>query len=285
MRQSLSLDLDLDVLVDHRVDPDAGEAGVPPRVAVVRRDAHQPVHARFALEPAVGVLALDLQRGRLEPRLLARARLHQRDLVAALLAPADIHAREHLGPVLALGAAGAGVHLQVGVVAVGLAGEQRLHLLAARVGRKLAQGGLALLDGGVVVLGLAQLDQGDGVVEVALELDVGVDRALQRLALAHDLLGGLRAAPQPGVLGALVQLGQALLGGIPVKDASATASGTGARHRRASRLRHAWAASSMCKVWLAGGYRRAGRRCKRRPASQRCVFTLRARLTTAPCRS
>ena len=114
-------------------------------------------------------------------------------------------------PVLALGAAGAGVDLDVGVVAVGLAREQRLDLLAAGLGGELAQRGLAFADGGLVLLGFAQLDQRDGVVEVALELAVGVDRALQRLALAHDLLRRLRVAPELGVLGALVQLGQALL--------------------------------------------------------------------------
>ena len=148
-----------------------------------------------------------------------------------------------LRPVLAFGAAGAGVHLEVGVVAVGLARQQRLDLLAARIRRQLAQRGLAFLDGGLVLLGFAELDQRDGIVEVALELLIGVDRSLQRLALAHDLLRGLRVVPELGVFGALVQLGQALLRGIPVKDASAAAPATGGRRRRVFRLRRAWAAS------------------------------------------
>ena len=49
-------------------------------------------------------------------------------LVVAAFRPAHIHALQHLRPVLALGAAGAGMNLDIGVVGVGLAGEQRLDL-------------------------------------------------------------------------------------------------------------------------------------------------------------
>src|SRR5712692_2733548 len=42
------------------------------------------------------------------------------DLVAVLLGPARVHAQQHVRPVLALGAAGAGMDLEIAVVAVGL---------------------------------------------------------------------------------------------------------------------------------------------------------------------
>src|SRR6185369_11959446 len=47
--------------------------------------------------------------GALDARFLAVLPLHQLDLVAVLLGPAQVHAEEHLGPVLRLGAAGAGM--------------------------------------------------------------------------------------------------------------------------------------------------------------------------------
>ena len=56
----------------------------------------------------------------------------QLDLVAVLLGPARVHARQHLGPVLRFGAAGAGVDFEVGVVAVGLARQQALQLALGR---------------------------------------------------------------------------------------------------------------------------------------------------------
>ena len=52
----------------------------------------------LGLQPAVGVLALDQQRRRLDAGLLARALLDQGDLVAALLRPAHVHARQHARP-------------------------------------------------------------------------------------------------------------------------------------------------------------------------------------------
>ena len=60
-------------------------------------------------------------RRRLDPGLLARMMVDQFDLQAVALAPARVHAAEHLGPVLALGSAGAGVDLDIGVVGVRLA--------------------------------------------------------------------------------------------------------------------------------------------------------------------
>jgi hypothetical protein len=214
------LDLDLDPVVDHRIDPDAGEAGVPPRVGIVGRDAHQPVHARFRLEPAIGVVALDHERGALDPSLLAVGPLDDVDLELPALGPAGIHALEHVGPVLALGAAGPGMDLDEGVEAVRLAGEQGLHLTAGGLlldGEDLL---LALGDGGGIALHLAEFDQRRRVLEVALQLADGLDGFIELLALAHDRLRGLGIVPEVGVLGAGVQLREAFVDCIPVKDAS-----------------------------------------------------------------
>ncbi len=46
---------------------------MPPLVRVVGRDAHQPVHAALGLQVAVGVLAVDLERGVLDARPRRRA--------------------------------------------------------------------------------------------------------------------------------------------------------------------------------------------------------------------
>ncbi len=45
--------------------------------------------------------------------------------------PARIHAQQHVRPILALGAAGAGMDFEVGVVGIGLARKQRLDLARA----------------------------------------------------------------------------------------------------------------------------------------------------------
>src|SRR6185312_13151883 len=100
------VDLDLDAVVDHRIDDDAGKGRMPARVRIEGRDAHKPMHAVFALEPAIGVVALDRDGRRLDAGALAFAFLDPIDLVAVLLRPAHIHAHQHAGPILALGATG-----------------------------------------------------------------------------------------------------------------------------------------------------------------------------------
>ena len=164
------VDVDLDAVVDHRIDRDAGERGVPPRIGIERRDAHQPVHAGFGLQPAIGVVALDLDGRRLDAGLFAVGLFQILDLVAVLLGPARVHAQQHRGPVLALGAAGAGMDFEIGVVGVGLARQQRLELAARDfVLAAFFSAALGLGDDRLIVLGLAELDHADVVVELALD--------------------------------------------------------------------------------------------------------------------
>ena len=115
-------DIDVDAVVDHRIDVDAGERGVPARVGIERRDAHQAMHAVLGLEPAERVAALDLNGCRFNASPLAFRLFQPLDLVAVLLGPARIHAKQHAGPVLAFRSAGAGVDFEIAIVRVGLAG-------------------------------------------------------------------------------------------------------------------------------------------------------------------
>ena len=214
------VDLDLDAVVDHRIDPHRGEAGVAARVGIERRDAHQAVDARFGLQPAVGVVALDHDRRRLDAGLVARGLLEHLDVEFAPLAPAHIHAQQHARPVAALGAAGAGMHLDIGIEAVGLARQQRLELapLAFRLQRpELRQ---ALVLGLGIALLLAEFDQRRRVVELALDLGERAQPILQHRPLAHHLLRGVGLGPELGVFGFGVQFGEAARRGIDVKDAS-----------------------------------------------------------------
>ena len=83
------------------------------RLALVeRRQTHHAVHAVFAFEIAVGVVALDFERAGLDAYLVARLVVERLDLVAVGLAPAGVHAQQHRRPVERLGAAGSGVDVQ-----------------------------------------------------------------------------------------------------------------------------------------------------------------------------
>ena len=81
--------------------------------------------AVFALKITVGVVALDLDGGRLDAGFFAVLIVKQRVFIAVAVRPHGVHAVEHLRPVLRLGAAGAGMEGQYGVVCIVLPGEQR----------------------------------------------------------------------------------------------------------------------------------------------------------------
>src|SRR3546814_10039172 len=68
------VDLNLDIVVDHRIDPDARKARVAARRAVVGRDSDEAVDAAFGLGLAIGILALHKHRRRLDARLFASLR-------------------------------------------------------------------------------------------------------------------------------------------------------------------------------------------------------------------
>ena len=185
------------------------------------------MHAGLGLQPAIGVRAADLQRRRLDAGLLALALLQQLHLVAVLLGPAHVHAHQHLGPVLRLGAAGAGVDLDIAVVGVGLAGQQALDLAPLRLLGQRAQRRHAVGDHRRVALGLGQLDQFERVGDLALQRCARRrSRPASRLRSRIMLLRGGGIVPEAGVLGAGVQFVEAGDGGIPVKDASSAARRT-----------------------------------------------------------
>ena len=163
MRRSSSLISTWIGLVDLRRNVDRGERSVPALGGVEGRDAHQPVHAALAGELAEGVFADDGEGGRLDARLFAVLIVVHLGLEALLLGPAQIHAHQHLGPVLALGAAGAGMHGDDGVQRVGLAAEHGARF--ERFGK-----GAEFLDARVS-------RSGENILAFARQLEVGLDIA------------------------------------------------------------------------------------------------------------
>ena len=176
-------------------DLDAGERRLAAVGGVERRQADEPVHALLGGVEAVGVLALGAEGRRLDAGLLPRARLEQLDLEAAPLGPAHHHAQDHLGPVLGVGAAGAGVDGHERVAGVVAAGEQAL-LLERR--EALLDGGERLLElGGELRVLVGELDEPLEVLDVARELLVRARAAaLARACSAPTLPGGLRVVPE-----------------------------------------------------------------------------------------
>jgi len=115
---------------------------------------------------------------------------------------------------------------EVAIVGVGLARQQALDLALARFFAQLFEVLFGFRDDRRVALGIAELDQLDRVIDLALDPTVAVDRAVQAGALAQQRLRRGRIVPQLGVFRLGVQLGEAAVGRLPVKDASSAAPTT-----------------------------------------------------------
>jgi hypothetical protein len=134
--------------------------------------------------------------------------------------PARIHAQQHAGPVVGLGAAGAGVHFQIGVVAVGLAGQQGLQLGSRGAVLDALQLGARLFQRRLVAFLVGHFGEHDALLQPGFHLADGVDLRLEARTVARHGLGGLRVVPQRRVLDPRVQLIELPECDIPVKDAS-----------------------------------------------------------------
>src|SRR5437667_7398892 len=99
---------------------------MPSGSLIVRRDAHQPMDARFGRQQTVCELASNRESHALEPGFFTRLIIDNLALEPAALCPPQIHPEEHLGPVLRLGPSGAWMDCDDGVLAIVLAAE---HLL------------------------------------------------------------------------------------------------------------------------------------------------------------
>ena len=193
------IDIHLDGVIDERRDEHRRKRGHSLALRVERRHAHEPVHAVFRLQEAVGKLAaLDFHRHALDAGLVALLQVRDGDLVAVGLGPAHIHSHQHLGPVLALGAACARVDFQHAVHRVFLLAQ---HVLEFEVFDELQ---------GALVVGV-HLFFGHHVVVVEVEGQlqlvgghphglVVLDPLLDAFHLLHLFLGAFHVVPEVGCL-------------------------------------------------------------------------------------
>ena len=189
-------DLHLVVILDLGHDLHRGKAGLPAGVGIKGRHPDQPVDAVLTLQKAVGVIPLDGDGRGFDARLVAV--LIVQDLVdkAVALGPAGVHPVEHLGPVLGLGAAGAGVDGQDGVGVVILPGEQGGEAGLLNVGLQLGKALLQLGQEGVVLLLIAHLAQGHQVGPLIPAALLALQLALELGDALLDLLGLLQVVPE-----------------------------------------------------------------------------------------
>ncbi len=176
------------------------------------------MHADLGLEPAVRIIALDAERRTLEPRDFARGRFEKLRLPALVLAPAQIHAQQHLGPVLRLGTAGTGLDVDERVRRIHLAGEHALELELADFRGEVVDVVGDRRDRAFVVLANCEIKQIAGLAERIGQRADAADDAIEARALLAELLRALRVVPDVRIFKLARNFFEALRLGIEVKD-------------------------------------------------------------------
>ncbi len=118
------------------------------------------------------------------------------------------------------------MHFEEGVIAIGLARQERLNLTLLNFDSKDGQRSLGVAHHLLVMLLFAKFDQTDGVIQASVEVRIGCQRRIQVLPLAKMLLSALRIVPKAGVFGDRIQARETSCCFVPVKDTSAEAKGT-----------------------------------------------------------
>ena len=163
-----------------------GEAGVAALGGVVGRDTNEAMDAGFPGEQPKGEVAGDGEGSGFDAGLVAILDFVDLDFEVLALAPADVHAHEHLGPILRLCTARAGVHNDDGVEHVRLARE---HGAGFELFGVFDQGGNLAFEIGLRGFAFAgQFEVGFDVVCAAGKLCFVGEQGFQALAFAHQRL-------------------------------------------------------------------------------------------------
>ncbi len=167
---------------------------------IKRALAHQTMHSGLGAQPAEGVIALNMYRRGLDACHLATGKLDDLRLEPVMLRPAQIHAQQHVTPILSLGAPGAGLNIQIGVVGIHLAGEHAAEFEFLQGRFELGKLLVDLLDGAFVLFHHRQFEQFGVVLEPLIEFIDGGDDLLQAGPLLAQFLGVVRIIPDVWIL-------------------------------------------------------------------------------------
>ena len=119
-------DSDIDAIRDLGRYIDGRKARLPFSLRVEWADPDQPVRAGFALQIPVGHGTANCNRGAVNSSLVVVVAVEQCDRILIFLSPSGVHPQHHLGPIVGIGAAVAGVDREDRAGAVVGAAQQRL---------------------------------------------------------------------------------------------------------------------------------------------------------------
>jgi hypothetical protein len=138
------------------------------------------------------------------------------------LGPAEIHAKNHFGPVLRLGSAGAGLNIDIRVTGVHLTREHALEFEGGETFLETAEVTHDLAHGVAIVFLFGQRQQFLRIDQPRRQFVNQQDNLLKCSALLPQRLRSIRLIPDIGLLKFALYLGQSLCLAFVVKDTPST---------------------------------------------------------------
>ena len=171
--------------------------GMPPFACIKRRDPHETVDPCLGLEIAVGVLPFDNNGYILNTRLFSREDIDYLGDKTSALSPPQVHAQQHLGPILGLSAAGSGIDADNDVPTVVIVGEHAFQFEGTEPLFSFGQSfdGLCRLS---PILYLGDLQEDLNLFQLPCKVFPRIDDPEQISLFLQDLLGLLRILPKTG---------------------------------------------------------------------------------------
>ena len=154
------------------------------------------MNADFAFKVTVGILAFNGKGGAFNAGLITGLQIDYFGGIAALLGPAQIHAKHHLGPVLGIGAPCAGIDGYDGIVAVSLPVQHHVDGKSVNAFVEGLDLGLDLGQGQLVVFLQGHGQQQFVVFQLLQQTLIGIDAAGQEGAFLEYGRGIFRVIPE-----------------------------------------------------------------------------------------
>ena len=192
---------------------------MPARSGIERRDTYQAVHTDLALQHAKGIFAIHFERNRFDSSAFPFQAIRHIHLHAISFSPAQVHAEQHLRPILAFRAARTGVHGNYGIARIVLTRKQ--HGVFQLAQRRLKRLHIAHNVSLYTLAFTSELKERIQIVRQRPDLDIVVDPFFQALAILHHLLAALRLVPEVGFSNQGFGLAQFSFLAGRVKDTSA----------------------------------------------------------------
>ena len=217
--QILVLNFYFNVVRNLWIDEHRCEARFTARSGVERTEPNEPVHPGFGHKQPVGVLAAGGERGRFDSRFLAGLFVDNLGLESAPLTPTEIHAEQHSGPILGIGAARSRIYGHDRIASIIGSGQQCFSLCFFNVFFEFIESALQFAERALVIT--REFEEHAGIIDLPAKLLGFLYGGLETAARFQDCLRAFLIVPEVWFCKLFFEFGEFLPLGFGVKETSA----------------------------------------------------------------